>query len=197
MSWFVFAFLSGASDILYNFATRNSLKNSSKSLEFSWAMTTLRSAIFLPAIFELTNSSLSFRHFVLLFGLGAITVINILIFMKMHSLNELSISAIIVRLRTVWVPLVALVLIGERLVFTEYLGIFITFLAVAVISSPRRIVKDKAMSVALLFSITGSILGVAMKAASEIFSPNLIVLAMTLPSAVVLPLFAKDKEKSS
>lgn len=194
--WIFFAILSGLADIGYNLSTRKALKDRVSVVEFSWWMNFIRSLIFLPSLFWIKNLNLGLQQVFILFALGAITFINIHLFMKMHSLTELSLSTIIARLRMVWVPLIAFFLINERLTSLNYLGVFIIFMAVLVVSSPKKIILDKTLNVAFVFSISTSLLAISQKAAS-VFTPiPLIILVMSLPTVVFVPFITKNpKEK--
>ena len=190
--WVLFAVLSGLADIGYNLSTRKALKDRVSVVEFSWWMTLIRSILFLPALLLLKDLHLNLQQILILIALGVITFVNIHLFMKMHSLTELSLSTIIARLRMVWVPLIAFFVINERLTGLNYFGILIMFLAILLISSPRKIILDKSLNSAFIFSISTSVLAIFQKAASVFAPTSLIILVMSLPTVVFLPLFVKN-----
>lgn len=187
--WLLLTFTAGLFDIAYSVLSRKFLNGSGKSAIFTWWFCLIRSIIFSYSIVLLPN--LKPVQILYLLILGILNSLNLYLFMKMHEVTELSVSSIIAQLRIVWVPLLAVVLISEKLVFHEYLGIFLIFCAVLIIKSPRKLVFDKSVNTAFIFSITTSILTVLIKGVSNFSTPSIIIFAMSFPSLFMIPLFFK------
>lgn len=192
--WLQLAFLAGLADIGYNFVTRKVLRHENDPVEFAWSLPAIRSVIFIFALKDF-KIYLTTSEYLILASLGLVTFANIFLFMKMHSLTQLSLSTIIVRLRMVWVPLIALILIGKSLSVTNYIGILVMFSAVLLVSSPRKIIEDKAIKSALIFSINTSLLVVLQKLASSFATIPMIILTMSIPPAILLPFFVKNPKR--
>ena len=194
-AWFWLAAFSGIAETGYNTLSRVALKNGSPSY-YAWWFSLIRSAIFfIPALF-FSTLQLSLNNLAILSVLGFFNFINVYLFMKMHSLNQLSVSTIISRLRIVWVPILAFFIIGERLMPKQYLAIFILLVAVFLLRSPKKLLKDKAMLTAVLFSITTAVVTVLLKMASDLTSTSMVVFAMSFPSVILIPLvISSPKQK--
>lgn len=191
--WLIFAFLAGSADVAYNFLTRTSLKNGGDAASYTWWFSFLRLLFFTVLIF-LTSISpqLTLSQLALLTSLGLINFYNLYLFMKMHTITELSLSQIILRLRMVWVPVLAFIFVGEKLHPSEYFGIILLFFAAAVVASPKKIVKDSALSTTLLFSITTSIVTLLIQQASLFTQTPIIIFSMSAPAVLLIPFIVKD-----
>jgi len=193
-AWLFLAVLSGFFDVGYNTLSRFALKDGEKSVHYAWIFSVFRSILFLiPALFFSQFVPTS-KGIMILILLGAANFLNISLFMKMHSLNHLSASSIISRLRMVWVPLISFAILGERLLAKEYLGIAVLFLAVFLIISPKRLIRDKAVTTALFFSLTAAVVTILLKVAAEVTTTPMIIFAMSFPTALLLP-FLKNKRE--
>lgn len=113
-NWFILAAAAGLSSALFNFVGRKSLQGGD-STAFSWFFELLRLIIFSALLIIDFKLEPSFLNFFVLVALGVTEFVSVYVFTKMHSLTELSLSSIISRLRLVWVPFFAFVLLGERL----------------------------------------------------------------------------------
>jgi len=195
-SWFWLAALSGITETGYNTISRVALKNGGSPSYYTWWFSLVRSVIFfIPALF-FSTLDLSLNNLVILSVLGFFNCINVYLFMKMHSLNQLSVSTIISRLRIVWVPILAFFIVGEKLMPKQYIAIIVLLIAVILLRSPKKLLKDKAMFTAVLFSVTTAVVTVFLKMASDITSTSMVIFAMSFPSVIIIPLIitsAKQK----
>jgi len=194
-SWILFAFTAGIGDTVYNFTSRNLLKDGGDAASTAWWFAAIRSLIFLIFIPLNFFIILNFRSMLILTFLAAVNFININIFMRMHTMLQLSLSAILVRLRLVWIPIVAFALIQEVLTPIEYIGITMLLIAAIIAVSPRNMVKDHSASYAIILSITTSISTVLMKICSGFASNSVIILTMSLPCVFLLPIFMQKPKQ--
>jgi len=130
-----------------------------------------------------------------LFLLGFVNTINIYLLMKMHSLNELSVSSVIVTLRIVLVPIFAFLFVGEKLNFMEYAGIVTIFMGVSIVTSPSKLIRDGATRVALFFAITTAVATTLLKRLIGDNSVPILALFMSFPLVFVIPLISKNKKR--
>lgn len=192
--WFSLSLLTGLTDIAYNFASRKFLRINGNPIIFSWWFSLVRAAIFgVVSFLVLKNQLPSLNTILFLIAIGIANSLNIYLFMRMHTLTELSLSSIVVQLRIMWVPLVALLLVGEVLHVSEYLGVILLFGGVLILRSVKKLLVDKSINTALIFSITTSILTVMLKVVSTKVSIETIIFFMSAPAVVILPLFLKNK----
>jgi drug/metabolite transporter (DMT)-like permease len=138
---------------------------------------------------------MSSSNILALFLLGFVNTINIYLLMKMHSLNELSVSSVIVTLRIVLVPIFAFLFVGERLNFMEYVGIATVFMGVSIVTSPRKLIRDGATRVALLFATTTAVTTTLLKGLVADNSVPILALFMSFPLVFVIPLISKNKKR--
>jgi len=193
MFWPLFAFLAGGADIAYNYVSRTSLKNGGDASAYAWWFSFIRTVFFLLIIL-ITQVSMKFdlRQLGILLTLGLTNFFNLYLFMKMHALTELSLSQIVLRLRMVWVPILAFFLIHERLSFVENLGILLVFLATVIITTPQKIVKDESLLTTFIFSITTSLVTMIVREASLFTQTPVVVFAMSVPTVILMPLVIKS-----
>src|SRR3989304_6633283 len=153
-AWLWLAAPSWITETGYNTISRVALKNGGSPSYYTWWFSLVRSVIFfIPALF-FSTLDLSLNNLAILSVLGFFNCINVYLFMKMHSLNQLSVSTIISRLRIVWVPILAFFIVGEKLMPKQYIAIIVLLIAVILLRSPKKLLKDKAMFTAGLFLIS-------------------------------------------
>ena len=192
MGWVILSALSGISSSLFNYVNRYVLKTNGDSTSFSWWFEVLRTFIFLLVLPFDSFFIWSYQTFFLLILLGLVEFFSVYFYMKMHSFSELSISTIVLRLRIVWVPILAFFLIGEKLGIKEYLGILIIFMGLSFVTSPRKFFIDKGIKLALLCSVITAFLSTVIKAVSPFASASIIAIAMGIPSIFLFPIFARN-----
>lgn len=112
--------------------------------------------------------------------------------MKMHAYTDLSISSIISRLRVVWSPLIAWLLVGESLTMTQYLGIAAIFLGISIVTSPKEIRSDKGVKIAFIFSFSSALLSTVLKIAGNSTSTELVIFSQGIMPLIVLPFIMKN-----
>jgi drug/metabolite transporter (DMT)-like permease len=123
---------------------------------------------------------------------GTIEIISVYVFMKMHLYSHLSISTIIQRTRLIWVPVIAYILLGERLGLFYYVGISVLFIGLSISAAPRKIMTDKGMQYAYLSAFFAAVLAIAVKFALRDMSVGWIMIAMSLLPTLIIPLFMKN-----
>ncbi|MBI2484491.1 DMT family transporter [Candidatus Uhrbacteria bacterium] len=190
--WVLLAIAGGIGSNIFNFLTRYALRDGDDAVTFAWLFELIRGVIFAAAVFTGPPQTVTVWGGALLFVVGIIEVVCIYLYMKMHSYVHLSISAVIIRMRLIWIPILAFVLLHEALQAHEYISIFILFTGLLIAGAPHKLKHDKGVQYAYIFSFFGALLAVTMKMASDLFSPSMIIFAMSLPSIVVLPLLLKQ-----
>lgn len=193
MNWIFYAVTAGIATNVFHVISRKTLRGSGDSTAYAWWFEFIRILLFIPFLwidFHLIYSSSALISLLLL---GITEVISIYLLMRVHQLTEVSLSSIVSVLRLVWTPLLAFFLIAERLTTFEYLGIAVITLGIFVVASPRRIKTDKSLWILIVFSGVSAIIGVLMKQASFFASPPIVMIAMAIPSVVILPLFMKNQ----
>lgn len=189
--WVVITVIAGFFDTTYNFFSRKFLNGNGTSAEFTWWFSLIRTVIFSYTVF--LYPSISTQQILSLLLLGMLNALNLYLFMRMHEVTELSVSAIITQLRIVWVPLLAVLLVSETLSANDYVGILLIFTAVLLLKTPKNLIFDKAASIAFLFSFTTSLLTVLLKQTSSFSPPSLIIFCMSFPAVFLIPIiFKKD-----
>ncbi len=155
----------------------------------------MRVAFFLILVLRQPLPALSFQSLGALALLGMTELFSVYVFMKMHALTELSISSIISRLRIIWSPLLAWLLVGERLTMPQYLGIVIIFLGMAVVTSPKQIRTDRGIHIALLFSFSSALLSTVLKWTGGIASTEVLIVSQSILPLFILPMLMKNATK--
>ncbi len=192
MNWLILASLAGLTSNGFNIVNRTALKNNGDYTAYAWWFECLRTAFFLALIFVGQIPSINLTNIPILMSVGVIEFFSIYLLMKMHAYSDLSVSSIIVRLRIVWTPLLAWLLLNERLNITEYFGIAIIFLGIFIVTSPKKIRADKGMKVAFIFSLVVTLLNVLMKSAINVSENNLVPIFQGIVPMVMLPVFMKN-----
>ena len=192
-TWVVMAFAGGFLSNLAFFVTRKALKEEDPTA-FGWWFEVMRLAAFSALAWFNFKLELSPAAFFWLAALGVTEIAAMYSFAKMQSLTELSVASIVSRLRLVWVPLIALAVLGERLAVSEYLGIALLFLGLSVVASPRRIRNDSGIKYALFFSVTAAVNSVLMKRGAAFASTPVLLAAMSLPAILAFPALMKSSK---
>lgn len=193
--WIILAILGGVGSNIYNFLTRYVLKDGEDVIAFAWLFEFVRFIIFGIAILFESLPAFTFQNISLFLLIGAIEIVSIYAWMKMHAHAHLSISTILIRLRLVFIPILAYFLLHESLHPREYVGILILFIGIMIAGAPHKLAYDKGVRYAYAFSVVGALLAISMKAASGILSPAMIMFAMSVPSVFLLPLLIKNPKR--
>lgn len=191
-SWIILAVAAGIFSQLFNFLNRYLLKNRNDPMPFGWVSEFFRLAVYLLILPFDRNQTLTPHSLMILLGLGAINVISVYAFFKMHALTDLSLSSIIARSRLIWVPIIAFLLLGEVLKINQYFGIIVLFIGLSTTVAPHRMFADKGIMYSLATSIIVALLSTVMKAATPLASPSQIMIFMALPTVIILPFFIKS-----
>lgn len=194
-NWIIFAIFGGLFSSIFNYGFRNLLKNGGDSTSLAWLFETFRVLILLVVLpFDFFVNFNSLTLFLLLL-IGLIEFVSIYYYSKMHKENHLSISTIIVRLRVVWIPILAFFLIGESLSLISYIGIVVVFAGLSFVSSPKQLFYDRGVLISFVCSIITAVLIILVKLLSTNASPILITFSMSLPSVFLFPLLVKNWKK--
>lgn len=194
-NWLIFAALAGLGSNAANFVNRYVLRNGHDPTAYAWWFEVVRTIIF--TFWALFNFQLifSYRNLSILLLLGIVEFLSVYVFMKMHAFTELSISSVIVRLRLIWVPLLALAFLGESLSYIEYVGIITIFTGSTITIVSPKIHKDKGIMFAFIASFTAALLAIFMKMAIEFTNTPVIMIFQALPTILIFPLIMKNPRK--
>lgn len=195
MNWFILALCAGALTNIFHIFNRSSLKEKGDSTVYGWWFEFFRFIAFL-VLFSF-NPLLPKEQiaYIWLAVLGFTEIGSIYFFMRSHQLNELSLSTFVIKLQLIWTPLFAIIFIGEKLSFNDYGGIGIILLGIFIAVYSKGLKKDKGMVITLIASVFIALLSVSIKKATEYTTTAFILMAMSLPSILILPLFMKDAQK--
>lgn len=194
-TWIFIALLAGIGSNLSAFLFRYLLKDGEDASSYAWFHEAFRLIFFgIIAFFDFRLSS-DFKGIFYLSLLGICEFFAIYLIMKMHSYSHLSISTIISRTRLIWVPLIALVLFGDRLSAIEYAGIAILFLGLSIASSPRKLLADKGLKFAYMSAFMVAVVNIQLKLVAPYASTSLVMIFMALPSVFLFPLIMKGGYK--
>lgn len=191
-NWLILAILAGFFSSFFNYGFRHILKINGDSSSFSWWFELIRMLIFLFVLPFDYRFDLNYSSLLLFIGIGFVEFFSIYFYSKMHKESELSISTIVLRLRVVWIPILAFIFIGERLAIVNYLGVLIVFIGLSFISSPKKFFYDKGISLAFVCSLITSVLFLFTKELSVYASPSVIVIGMSIPSIFLFPLLVQN-----
>lgn len=191
-AWVILAILGGIGSNVYNFITRYVLKDGDDVMAFAWLFEVIRFLIFGAIILFEQLPPITLKTIALFVLVGAVELVSIYVWMKMHSYAQLSISSILIRLRLVLIPIFAFFFLREILHAGEYVGILILFVGIMIAGAPHKLTYDKGVRYAYVFSVVGALLAVVMKAASGVLSPAMIMFALSVPSTALLPLMVKN-----
>jgi len=191
-NWQLLVFIAGIFSVAFNYVNRYVLQNGDDSTSYSWWFEAFRAVLFLPFCFLTPLPEINIFNIALFLAIGLAEFFTVYIYMKMHSFSELSISTIISQLRLVWVPVVAFLLLKEKLATIEYLGIVFIFIGQVVVAFPKKFSLSKGVKYALISSFLVSINVVMVKVATPIFPLPYIVVAMSAPSVIGYPIIMKS-----
>lgn len=195
MEWVIFAVIAGLASNAFNFVNRHALRKDEDSSAYAWWFELIRVVVFSVLVFFSFSLVWEWTSLLWLILLGLTEFFSVYLFMKMHALTELSTSSIIIRLRLVWLPIMAMIFLRERLTTLEYLGIIIIFLGLVITSSPKKIKVDKGIKTALAFSMVNALLTVFLKKTAQVASTSIVMVAAGLPSVFILPVLMKKPVK--
>lgn len=195
MSWFILAILAGAASNIFNIFNRSSLKEKGDSTVYGWWFELFRFLIF-TGIF-LLNPLFPKEPvaYVWLFLFGLTEVASIYFFMRSHQLTDLSLSTFVIKLQLIWTPLLAFIFINERLSLLDYCGIGVILIGIFIAVYSKEMKKDKGIIITFISSLLISLLSVFMKKSTEYATTPLILMAMSLPSILILPLLMKQARR--
>ena len=192
MNWLVVAFIGGLLSNSLHFVSRLILRDGDDPTAVAWIQSVFRTVLF--AIWAVFSFSLKIdlTSLALLCGLGLLEIYSMYTYMKMHSNAQLSLSAILSRTRLFWIPVIAFFVFGERLQLYEYAGIVILFIGLAIVSTPKKIMVDPGVRYAYIFGFVAAVINILIKANQNNASIPVMMVFMSLPSAVGIPFLMKD-----
>lgn len=192
-SWFILALIAGFFSVIFNSINRTYLKGATDSTSYAWWFETLRALFFAGLLLLDFRLTVSASVVVLLIVNGVVEFIAIYFFMKMHSVSTLSFSTIITQLRVLLVPILAFLLVGERLQGSNYLGLLLLFVGISLTASIIAFdIKDNRIRYAVAFSLASAISSVITKQVLHDASIPVVMFFFSLPSVLLLPLFMKS-----
>jgi drug/metabolite transporter (DMT)-like permease len=193
--WVLLASFGGLASNAFNFVNRYVLKDKDDPIVYAWFFEVFRFLIFgIFAVFDwkLIITPQSIMIFLLL---GITEALGAYWYMKMHSYSQLSVSTIISRIRLIWVPLFAFILIGEALKPFEYIGIFVLFAGLSIVIAPHKLFVDKGARYANLAAIVIALNLVLLKESLNYGSASVVNAAMSLFAVLVYPLLFRQISK--
>jgi len=193
--WILIAALGGLASNASNFLFRYILKSGDDPSGYAWFHETFRLIFFSFVLlfgFDLVVSPISPAT---LIGLGVVEFAAAYYLMKMHAYSHLSISTIISRTRLIWVPVIAFFMFGETLERFHYLGIVILFFGLSIVSSPKKIFRDRGIRYAYLAAFIIALVNVFLKLSSAFADIPVTMVFMSLPSVLLFPLVLKTAKK--
>lgn len=195
MDWLTLTIIGGLASTVFNIFNRAALKTDGDSSVYGWWFELLRMGIFIVLFLFNPILPTDLMSYFWLVALGMVELVSIYFFMKAHQLTELSLSTIVIRLRLIWTPLFAYFLLGEQLHPPEYIGIFVILIGVVIAISPHTLKIDRGIVITLISSLVLTVLSLIQKKTALVASPPLVMIAMSLPSVILLPLLIKNAKK--
>ena len=192
MDWFLLALLAGTASNIFNVVNRSTLKEKGDSTLFSWLFEVLRLCIFICAFLINPIFPQELSTYGWLIALGLNETASVYFFMKSHRHTKLSLSTFLIKLQLIWTPLLAYILIQERLNNADYLGIGIILLGIFVGVYSPKMKADKGIIVTFISSFLISLNAVYTKAAAGDASTPFILIMMSLPSVFFFPFLMKQ-----
>lgn len=193
--WVLLAAFAGIASNIFNFFNRYFLKDRGDATAWAWTFETMRLLVFIVlALFD-WHLIWSAKTLWLLLGLGLSEFLAVYFYMQMHKYSHLSLSTIISRTRLVWVAIIAFFFLHEQLAMIEYIGIGILFLGLSIVVAPHKLFVDKGAIAANIAAVLIAINSVILKEAVPYASGSVLMIAMSLPSVILFPLFVKQSRK--
>lgn len=192
MDWFILALLAGTASNLFNVINRTTLKEKGDSTLYSWLFEIIRLVIFLVAFVAKPVFPTQPSTYGWLALLGINEAASVYFFMKSHRHTKLSLSTFLIKLQLIWTPLLAYLLIQERLESADYLGIGIILVGIFVGVYSPKMKSDKGIIITFVSSVFISLNAVFTKAAAGDASTPFILFMMSLPSVIVFPFLMKS-----
>ena len=195
-AWITFSILTGIISNIFNFQIRYILRGKDDSTVFGWLIALARFIAFsiIALLFD-WRLIISIESFFILFLIGITECIALYLYMKMHVYNELSISAILSRTRMIWTPVFAYLIIGEVLKPSDYIGIAILFIGIAIVSAPKKLFFDKGGIYANSAAVVIALNIVLFKLAQPFASSSVALAAHSLPSIILIPIIMNNARK--
>ncbi|OGV92222.1 hypothetical protein A3B57_03005 [Microgenomates group bacterium RIFCSPLOWO2_01_FULL_47_10] len=191
-TWLIYSLIAGLFSIAMQYVNRRGLRGKHDPTAYAWWFEVIRTLFFLLLLpFDYSVNLTSAKDVVSLIIPGLIEIAAVYSFMKMFAHAQLSVSTIISRLRLIWLPLFAVLFLGEILTFREYIGIVLIFLGAVGTTSIKQIRADPGIRHSFLFAIFAGLLSITMKTASSLGSTSVVMLAMSIPSIMALPFLMK------
>ncbi len=195
MNWFELVVIAGVASNIFNIYNRSSLKDQGDSSVYAWWFEVFRLIIFgviflLSPVFP-TNPT----AYLWLLILGLVEVVSVYLYMRSHQLTELSLSTFVIKLQLIWTPIMAWIFLGEVLSIKSYGAILVILAGIYLAVSPQTRKKDKGVMITLLSSAVISVLALLMKKSAGLASTSLLMVMMSMPSVIILPILMKQARK--
>ncbi len=199
--WFWLTVLAGTASAGHHLVDRYVLRDGKDPIAFAFLFELLQIILILPVLPFDFKATFEAIPMLLLFLTGMIEILTMILFVNMHKYVEVSISSIIMRLRTVWVVLLAYLFLGERLTVNGVMGTILVLAGLSVVSlqkfNKKAISSSKALIFPFLFSLTTAIETTLMKNAAKNFSASWVLIVVMLPSVIILPMISRGLIKKA
>ena len=136
-NWLFLTILAGISASIFNTFLRRALRHGQDSTAYAWWFEFIRLCFFGLLIPFFPYFVFSWSHLALLIVLGLFEFVAVYLYMKMHGSNELSLSTIVMQLRSVYVPLFAFLAFGEHLTSTQWFGVALVVTGAVIVTRPQ------------------------------------------------------------
>lgn len=186
-SWLALTIVAGLSSNLFNTILRRTLRNGHDATAYAWWFELIRATVFFGLLFWDYAFVYTPANLFWLLVLGLSEVVAVYTFMLMHATTELSVSSVIMRLRSIWVVILAYIFLGERLTLAQYTGVLTILLGALLLRQVKPVRVDSNFRNVLGFTIASAISTVVMKHTSTYASGSLINFAFSLPAVILLP----------
>lgn len=195
MNWFILALLAGTASNFFNIFNRSSLKERGDSTVYAWWFEGIRFLFFLVVFLIQPVFPKSLDAYVWLFLLGLNEAASVYFFMRSHQLTELSLSTFVIKLQLLWTPLLAFLFIGEKLSLLDYGAIGVILFGIFIAIYSKKMKSNKGIGITFISSILIAMNAVLTKKVTETSSTPFIMMCMSLPALVLLPLVMKNTYK--
>ncbi len=191
--WLFLAVFSGITTSIFNAINRHTLRDGQDSSVYGWLFEVTRVLFFALLLPWQVQMVWTPRNLLILFALGLSELAGVYLYMKMHSSTELSLSATLMKLRIIIIPIFAYLFLREQLTWFQYFSIVLVFAGCLVVSLPRRSAKfSPSHKYALAFSVVSALSSVLLKQTTSFASTSVATFAFSLPAAILLPFLMRQ-----
>lgn len=191
-TWLILTILAGLSSNLFNTLLRRTLRGGHDATAYAWWFELIRASTFFLFLWWDYSFVYTPINLFWLIALGLSEVVGVYTYMKMHASTQLSVSSVVMRLRSVWVVLLAFIFLGERLSNIQYTGIVTIILGTLILNNHGKLRTDASFRNSLFFTLASAISTIIIKHVSTYASISVINFAFSFPSVILIPLLMKN-----